>query len=54
MKHNESGPKTKVHNTKEIEVISYQQFNNAPKISKTKRGNHTQEDQMAGNNQTES
>lgn len=46
--HNESGDKRKVHSTKclhkEFGEISYQQGNNIPESSRTKRSKHTQEE----------
>ena len=38
---------------KKIEEILYQQLNSTSKSSRTKRSKHIQEEQMAGNNQTQ-
>ena len=57
MGHIESSAKRKVHGTKclhkEITDTSYQQLNNTPENSTTKSSKHTQEEQMAENNQTQ-
>lgn len=57
MGHNESRAKRKVHSTKclteEIGEISCYQLNSPPESFRTKRSKHTEEEQTAGNNQTE-
>ena len=57
MAHNESSANRKIHNTKcpfkETAVILLQQLNSTPESSKTNRNKPIQEEQKAGNSQTQ-